>query len=191
MKFVNKGLAGPQTVWVLTDQQLFSLEKAGIGFDQLSKLPLHLDQMSEQDVVDIAVTQYRAALKLGVVLEPKEVFEQFNDDYKDILSSKIKTEQDRLSKVEHLKEFTNYSKFYVQNTNGMLVLVIADPQVSMNYIGELCASFTELHVGTYTEAMLKAVYLVNGYLYLHNKDSVPALPSESFSLATLYRALVS
>lgn len=190
MKFVNKGLSGPQTVWVLTDQQLFVLKKASIGFDQLSKLPTLLDQLSEQDVIDIAITQYRAGLKLGVEVDVNEVFEQFNDDYKDILCSKIKTELNRLSKVEHLKEFTNYSKFYVQNTNGMLVLVIADPQVSMNYIGELCASFTELHVATYTTAMLKAVYLTHGYTYLHNKECIPVLPSESFSLATLYRALV-
>ncbi|UVD32111.1 hypothetical protein [Vibrio phage phiKT1028] len=190
MKFVNKGLSGPQTVWVLTDQQLFSLEKAGIGFDQLSKLPKHLDELSEQDVIDIAITQYRAGLKLGLEIEPIDVFEQFNDDYKDILLSKIKSEQNRLSKVEHFKEFTNYSKFYVQNSNGMLVLVIADPKVSMNYIGELCASFTELHTPSYTEALLKAIYLSYGYLYLHNKECNPVLPSASFGMADVYKALV-
>ncbi|UPT53883.1 DNA helicase [Vibrio phage phiKT1019] len=188
MKFVNSGLSAPQKVWVLTDQQLLSLDASGIGFDQLSKLPKLLERVPEQDVIDIALTQYRVGMKLGVKVE--NVFEQFNDDYKDILLSKIKTEQDRLSKVEHLTELKNYSKFYVHNTNDLLVMVITGAEVPINYISELCASFTELHVHSFTEAMLKALYQTYGYTYLHHKECCRELVGEEFNLAKVYQALV-
>lgn len=188
MKFVNNGLVAPQQVWVLTDQQVNSLNMAGIGFEDLPKLPTLLERMSEQDVIDIAVTQYRAALKLRI--SEKTPFEQFNDDYKDILLSKIKSEQDRLSKLEHLKELKDYSKFYVHNTNDMLVLVIADYKVSGDYISELCASFTELHVSTFSEALTRALYQTHGYLYLHNQEVIGTLGEGQFSMATVYKALV-
>ncbi|QGZ14433.1 hypothetical protein [Photobacterium phage PDCC-1] len=188
MKFVNSGLSAPKKVWVLTDQQLLSLDAAGIGFDRLSELPTLLDKLPEQDVIDIALTQYRVGLKFGV--DVGNVFEQFNDDYKDILLSKIKTEQKRLSKVQHLTELKNYSKFYVHNTNELLVLVITDAEVSMNYISGLCASFTELHVQSFTESMLKALYQTYGYTYLHHKECCRNLIDGEFNLAKVYQALV-
>ncbi|AUR81033.1 hypothetical protein FDJ25_gp131 [Vibrio phage Aphrodite1] len=188
MKFVNSGLAAPQKVWVVTDQQLLSLDTAGIGFDRLFELPTLHELMPEQDIIDLALTQYRAGLKLDV--EVGNVFERFDDDYKDILLSKIKTEQKGLSKIEHFKELKNYSKFYVHNTNDILVLVLSGNEVPMNYISGLCASFTELHVQTFSEAMLKALYQIHGYTYLHHKECCRELIDGEFNLAKVYKALV-
>lgn len=187
MEFVNSGLVAPAQVWVLTDQQLATLKKSGIGFDQLSELPLHLDRIPESDVIDIAVTQYRAYMKLKML--SSDCFEKFDDDYKDILLSKIKSEQDRLSKTEHIKELNAYSKFYVHNTPNVVVVVLVDAATSTNYISELCASFTELHVGSFPEAVLKALYHVYGYTYLHLKECQPKAGVGVLSLAKVYRAL--
>lgn len=188
MKFVNQGLAKPQKVWVLTDRQLVSLNSAGIGFDELYKLPELSDKLPEQDLIDIAVTQLRVGMKLNV--KDQEVFLQFNSDYKDILLSKIKSEMDRLSRIEHFAELANYSKFYVHSTDDILLLVMTDYEVSVDYISELCASFTELHVSTVADAMLKAIYQTYGYTYLHLKECNNELEGDEFSLANALKALV-
>lgn len=198
MKIVNTGTV-PKKLWVLGIPHLKLLKQLGIGFNDINSVIQKsyivnsddqiVELVSSDDVVDLITLQYKFACLFNKEMEPADFKQGLHSVYNDLIVSKIKSNIDTKSKLQHLDDLKHYTKYYVTEHQDTVVLVLAEDLTEANYIGEHYTVFTNLECTSVKTATLKAFYKVFGYSYLHFQDCLKELSSKELSLENVFESL--
>lgn len=185
MKFINSGIEGEKRVLILTSPQLSAIDNVNIKFEDLKDFS-QLSKLADADIIDIAVTQYSAGVKLDVTT-PRSPFKLPVDAP---VTALINNAIGKTNRYEAIASFKDYTEFYVKSFEGGMVLGLARDINSLPETMRMeLTGWKRIEEPNFGTALLAALYHVYGYEQVHFNDAVTSLPADGFTLSHVYKLL--